>query len=222
MGRSRGMHTRDYSMTKTHLSGPRKRTSYFARIFFGSIFLSFLFNNYESISGEKINVLVSAAKNQVGKTVRYNPQYQKMAYPLGDVPLEEGVCTDVIIRAFRELGMDLQKLVHEDMKKNWSSYPKKWGLKGTDSNIDHRRVPNLMTYFNRQKMAITTGEYKPGDIIVWDLGGGILHIGLLSDKTVKLLNNEEYPLVFHNIARGVHEEDILKTFKIVGHYRLKG
>lgn len=211
------MRAMNYFITKQ-----RKRNPYFAEIFLCAIFLAFLFTHSESVSGEKINILVSAAKNQVGKTIRYNPQYQKIGYPLGDVPLEEGVCTDVIIRAFRELGMDLQKLVHEDMKKNWGAYPKKWGLKGTDSNIDHRRVPNLMTYFDRQKMTITTGECKPGDIIVWDLGGGILHIGLLSDKTVKLLNNEEYPLVFHNIAQGVREEDILKTFKIVGHYRLKG
>lgn len=185
------------------------------------IAVSFIFCVHIHCSGDEgINNLVVAAKDQVGKTTRYNPCYQKMFYPLGDVPFEEGVCTDVIIRAFRALGMDLQKEVHEDMKKNWGSYPKKWGLKGTDTNIDHRRVPNLMTYFARKKMTVSDGRFEPGDIVVWDLGGGILHIGLLSNQLVRDSNDKKHPLVFHNIARGVQEEDILKSFKIVGHYRL--
>lgn len=183
-------------------------------------FLSFLLTETPHAE-DKIHPLVVAAKDQVGKTIRYNPQYQKLKYPLGDVPLEEGVCTDVIIRGFQDLGCDLQALVHDDMKNNWCAYPKKWGLKGTDSNIDHRRVPNLMTYFHRHKMTVTDGLFQPGDIVVWDLGGGILHIGILSTTMVKSLLHRPHPLVFHNIARGVQEEDILKSYKVVGHYRLK-
>lgn len=196
-------------MTKFYLT-----TRFLLRVFI--LFLNV--HVFNALAMGKTDLLIKAAKDQVGKTIRYNPKYQKITFPLGDVPIEEGVCTDVIIRAFRELELDLQKLVHEDMKKNWNVYPKKWGLKKTDSNIDHRRVPNLMTYFQRKNMVVRDGKFKPGDIVVWDLGGGILHIGLLSNQTTKSIF-EERPLVFHNIAHGVQEEDILRSFKIVGHYR---
>ncbi len=194
---------------------------FFKTRLFTTLFVLAFFLIEKSYSEDKIHHLVIAAKGQVGKTIRYNPQYQKLKYPLGDIPLEEGVCTDVIIRAFRELGCDLQELVHDDMKNNWNAYPKKWGLKGTDSNIDHRRVPNLMTYLHRQKMTVTDGMFHPGDIVVWDLGGGILHVGILSTTMAKSLLHPPHPLVFHNIASGVQEEDILKSYKVVGHYRLK-
>ena len=159
--------------------------------------------------------LVGAARSQVGKTVQYNPAYKSISYPNGDVPIQEGVCTDVIIRAFRSLGIDLQKLVHEDMQKNWSQYPKLWGLKKTDKNIDHRRVPNLAKFFTNIKMTIDPENYLPGDIVIWDLGSGVLHIGILSDHC-----EAGTQLVLHNISSGVKEEDILHTFKIVKKFRL--
>jgi uncharacterized protein YijF (DUF1287 family) len=160
-------------------------------------------------------LLIEGAKQQIGNTLAYNPAYQKLAYPMGDLPLKEGVCTDVIIRAFRHLGIDLQQLIHEDMKRHWRLYPKKWGNSKPDTNIDHRRIPNLIVYFQRQSMTVQDDEYRPGDLVVWDLGGGILHIGLLSDKT-----HGKYPLVIHNICCGVKEEDILTKYKVVGHFRL--
>lgn len=170
-----------------------------------------------TISQDIAHQLIMAAKAQIDKTTCYNPAYQKMAYPGGDVNIEEGVCTDVIIRAFRNLGMDLQVLVHEDMTKNWKAYPGQWGLKSTDTHIDHRRVPNLMTFFNHKKLKVKDGEFKPGDIVVWDLGKGIRHIGILSDKRTILTN---HCLVVHNICCGVREEDVLKEYPVVGHYRL--
>lgn len=160
--------------------------------------------------------IVKAAKQQIGKTTHYDPQYHCIKYPLGDVTIEKGVCTDVIIRSLRQLGVDLQVLVHEDMKKNWKAYPKKWGLKNPDKNIDHRRVPNLMTYFDRQKFKVLAEDFNPGDFVVWDLGGGVLHIGILSDHQAPSTNRL---LVIHNICCGVKEEDILLAYKIVGHYR---
>ena len=132
--------------------------------------------------------------------------------------IEKGVCTDVIIRALRSaFKIDLQKLVHQDIKSNWSCYPKLWNLTKPDHNIDHRRVPNLMCFFKRHSLKISDTTYLPGDIIVWDLVDGILHIGILSDK-----NSEDglHPVVIHNIAQGVKEEDILQDYKIVAHFRL--
>lgn len=114
--------------------------------------------------------LVNDARSQIGKTLYYDPSYSKLSYPMGDVPMVKGVCTDVVIRALRLQGIDLQQRIHEDMQKNWSAYPKKWGLKSTDKNIDHRRVPNIMTYFKRQGYAVQDQNYKAGDIVAWDLG----------------------------------------------------
>lgn len=163
--------------------------------------------------------LVSGAREQLGVTLGYDPAYRRIAYPGGDVPAATGVCTDVVIRALRLQGLDLQKAVHEDMVANFSAYPKQWGLKRPDRNIDHRRVPNLMTWFRRQGMALAlsrdTGEYLPGDIVTWDLGRGQTHIGIVSDR----LSAAGEPLILHNIGAGTREEAILWRFPIIGHYR---
>ena len=126
---------------------------------------------------------MTGATEQVGKTTGYDPSYQRIDYPNGDVPVETGVCTDVIVRAFRKASVDLQKDIHEDMVKSFSAYPTRWGLSRTDTNIDHRRVPNLQTYFTRQGKSLTIGvaadKFLPGDIVTWDLGTGIDHVGIV-------------------------------------------
>ncbi len=163
--------------------------------------------------------LVAAARAQIGVTKSYDPAYVRLAYPGGDVPPETGVCSDVVVRAFRKLGMDLQQQVHEDMRANFAKYPQKWGLKKPDSNIDHRRVPNLMKYFERQGSSVPLtkkpADYQPGDIVAWKLGGGITHIGLVSDARTP----DGTPLIIHNIGRGAQEENLLFKFDIIGHYR---
>lgn len=161
--------------------------------------------------------LVTDARKQVGQTLYYDPAYSSLKYPMGDVPLVKGVCTDVIIRALRLQGIDLQQRIHDDMKKNFSAYPKKWGLTRTDRNIDHRRVPNIMTYFKRQNYTVTNQKYLPGDIVMWDLGKGLVHIGILSDRKMP---KTDIPLVIHNIGQGTQENNILHQFKIIGHYRI--
>jgi uncharacterized protein YijF (DUF1287 family) len=154
--------------------------------------------------------------------VVYDPSYFSIEYPNGDVPAGKGVCTDVIIRAYRKMGVDLQKLVHEDMRANFSAYPAIWGLKTTDKNIDHRRVPNLQTYFKRQSAALPisrkAGDYQPGDVVSWNLGGGITHIGLVSDE---ISADGQRPLIVHNIGAGQVLEDCLFSYTITGHYRFK-
>lgn len=165
--------------------------------------------------------LIDAARKQIGVTTSYDPAYVVLSYPGGDVPKNRGVCTDVIIRALRDgLGMDLQKSVHEDMQKNFSSYPKNWGLTKPDKNIDHRRVPNLQTYFRRHftslKPSQQAGSYRVGDLVTSMLPGNLPHIMIVSNKTTK----EGTPLVIHNIGRGAVEEDCLFRYPITGHYRL--
>ncbi|MDU9398551.1 DUF1287 domain-containing protein [Pseudomonas sp. zfem003] len=163
--------------------------------------------------------LVEAARTQVGVTLGYDPAYRRIAYPGGDVPLATGVCTDVVIRALRAQGLDLQQRVHEDMRRHFSAYPRHWGLKRPDPNIDHRRVPNLMTWFDRQGLSLKVGQaaadYQPGDIVTWDLGRGLQHIGIISDRR----SREGTPLALHNIGQGTQEEDILFRWPILGHYR---
>lgn len=163
--------------------------------------------------------IVSTAKKQIGVTIEYDPVYRQLAYPGGDVPINTGVCTDVVTRALREQGLDLQKAVHEDMKHHFAAYPHQWGLKSPDPNIDHRRVPNLMTYFKRQgwEVPITAqgSDYQTGDVVTWTLAGGGTHIGIVSDA-----QGHVAPLVIHNIGQGTREEDVLFAFKIIGHYRL--
>ena len=165
----------------------------------------------------KSQQIVLDARQQIGQTLYYDPAYTTLKYPVGDVPMIKGVCTDVIIRALRLQGVDLQKLIHEDMKKNFAVYPKKWGLKSTDRNIDHRRVPNIMTYFQRQGYEIKDKNYKAGDIVTWDLGKGLVHIGIISNQK-SLVNST--PLVIHNIGSGTQENNILFDYKITGHYRI--
>ncbi|QMV65854.1 DUF1287 domain-containing protein [Pseudomonas berkeleyensis] len=163
--------------------------------------------------------LVLDARKQVGVTLSYDPAYRKLSYPGGDVPMATGVCTDVVIRALRQQGLDLQESVHRDMRGNFAVYPKHWGLSRPDSNIDHRRVPNLMTWFKRQGWSLPVKQdasaYRAGDIVTWDLGRGLTHIGIVSDRQAATGT----PLVLHNIGRGTQEEDILFAYRITGHYR---
>lgn len=163
--------------------------------------------------------LANAAIELTAQNVVYDPSYFSMAYPNGDIPGDKGVCTDVIIRAYRILGTDLQKEVHEDMKANFSKYPNNWGLSRTDKNIDHRRVPNLMVFFSRHGMVkpITNNptDYLPGDIVCWNLGGGTTHIGLVVNK--KSADENRY-LIVHNIGGGQVLADCLFDYKIIGHY----
>jgi uncharacterized protein YijF (DUF1287 family) len=165
--------------------------------------------------------LVVSARSQIGVTTAYDPAYRKLDYPGGDVPKKMGVCSDVVVRALREQGIDLHKEVHKDMKRDFAAYPQKWGLPKPDSNIDHRRVPNLMTYFQRRGYSLTVNQkvenFAPGDIVVWDLGKGVTHIGIVSDRR----STKGTPLVIHNIGNGTQEEDVLLNFRIIGHYRLK-
>lgn len=151
--------------------------------------------------------------------VIYDPSYFSIDYPNGDVPKGKGVCTDVVIRAYRKMNIDLQKEVHEDMKAHFELYPKNWGLKRTDKNIDHRRVPNLMKYFERygtvKPKTTNPNDYKPGDIVCWDLGGGITHIGLVVNKKS---NDGKRFLIVHNIGGGQEVSDCLFDFNIIGHY----
>jgi uncharacterized protein len=166
---------------------------------------------------------LSSAAIELTKTdVQYDPAYFAIPYPNGDVPANKGVCTDVIIRAYRRLGIDLQKEVHEDMKANFGLYPKNWGMKKTDTNIDHRRVPNLMTYFSRfgtvLKKSKDPKDYSPGDIVTWDLGGGIGHIGIVINQ--RSTDGQRY-LIVHNIGRGQEISDCLFEFTVTGHYQLK-
>ena len=164
--------------------------------------------------------LVTAARKQIGITVRYDPAYTRIAYPGGDVPASRGVCTDVVIRAFRTQGMDLQRLVHEDMRTHFSKYPNKWGLRAPDRNIDHRRVPNLQIWFARAGWSIAVTEraedYRAGDLVTWMLPGNLPHIGIVSDRKTTLRG---VPLIVHNIGQGTREEDILFDYRITGHYR---
>lgn len=154
------------------------------------------------------------------QNVRYDPAYVRLSYPNGDVPSDRGVCTDVIIRAYRKLGVDLQKEVHEDMKANFGLYPKMWGLSRPDRNIDHRRVPNLMTYFSRhgvvKPITANAKDYVPGDIVCWNLGGGLTHLGIVSNK--KSADGQRYMIV-HNIGAGQVLEDVLFSYTIIGHYQ---
>jgi uncharacterized protein len=164
--------------------------------------------------------LVSAARSQVGVTLSYDPAYSRLSFPGGDVARIKGVCTDVVIRAYRDaFGVDLQALVNADMKRNFGAYPKRWGLRGTDRNIDHRRVPNLQTFLARQgaKLDIPTARtgWRAGDIVTSLVGGTLPHIGIVSDRTGASGNL----LVIHNIGAGTREEDALFNHRITGRYR---
>jgi len=163
--------------------------------------------------------LAAAAREQVGVTLHYDPSYRRLDYPGGDPPAERGVCTDVLVRAYRRLGVDLQVLVHEDMRAAWDAYPKLWGLARPDANIDHRRVPNLATFFARhgERLAVSrvAADYAAGDLVTWRLPSGVPHIGIVSDRAAL----DGTPLVIHNIGAGAKEEDLLFRYPITAHYR---
>jgi len=172
---------------------------------------------------EFIRKLVTAAIERTTFAVRYDGSYVRLKYPGGDVPAGTGVCTDEIVRIYRKLGIDLQKEVHEDMRANFSLYPKSWRLSHPDRNIDHRRVPNLMTFFRRRGEVLPVsgdaGAYAPGDLVTWDLGGGIPHIGMVVDR--RSAEGGRFLLV-HNVGEGPKMEDVLFRWKITGHYRYYG
>lgn len=184
-----------------------------------NVLLFLLFCNSTQAQNNYYEKLSYAALELTKQTVVYDPAYFKINYPDGDVPSGKGVCTDVVIRAYRKLGTDLQKEVHEDMFANFSKYPKNWKLKATDKNIDHRRVPNLMVFFTRygkvKPITNKAADYFPGDIVCWNLGGGITHIGLVVNK--KSADQKRY-LIVHNIGGGQVLADCLFEYKIIGHY----
>jgi uncharacterized protein YijF (DUF1287 family) len=170
---------------------------------------------------EGLKRLIESAHEQTRVTKTYDPAYVVLSYPNGDIPMEKGVCTDVVVRALRKAGVDLQKEVHEDMSANFEVYPQKWGLKKADPNIDHRRVLNLNTFFTRKgkSLSITNkaDDYKPGDIVSWDLDGkGLTHTGLVSNIWS---NASKRYLIIHNIGSGAKAEDVLFDWKITGHFR---
>lgn len=173
-------------------------------------------------SGNFYNQLSEAAIGLTKSTVIYDPSYVKLKYPNGDVPANRGVCTDVVIRAYRKLGIDLQKEVHLDMKANFNLYPskKRWGMKSTDTNIDHRRVPNLQTFFGRNGKSLSISknaeDYQSGELITWNLDNGLPHIGIVVDLKTK---DGKRPLVVHNVGWGQVTEDVLFKWKITGRYK---
>ena len=168
----------------------------------------------------KAERIATAAMEQVGKTTKYDPLYVKLAYPGGDTSIDRGVCTDVVVRALRKVGVDLQVLIHEDMKASFKSYPNLWGLKRPDPNIDHRRVPNIAMFLRRKGKAVPLtkdpSDYRPGDIVVWQLSGGRPHMGIVSNMRVTA--TKRYRVV-HNIGAGAQIQDSLFVFEITGHFR---
>lgn len=163
--------------------------------------------------------VAEAAMAQVGETVRYDPAYVEIPYPGGDVPRDRGVCTDVVVRAFREVGVDLQVAVHEDMRSDFSAYPRRWGLTHPDPNIDHRRVPNLQTFFTRKGKSLRVtdrgSDYQPGDVVTWKVNGRP-HTGVVSTRRAP--DGTRF-CIAHNIGSGTRVEDALFRFRITGHYR---
>ena len=168
----------------------------------------------------QVKLIVDGAIEQTKVTTGYDASYVGIKYPGGDVPIETGVCSDVVVRAFRKTGIDLQQQVHEDMQSAWSAYPRKWASNSPDANIDHRRVLNLMTYFERRGKALPVtsvrADYLPGDVVAWDLGGGMDHIGIVSNLTA---DPDKHLLIIHNIGAGARAEDVLLAWTIKGHYR---
>jgi len=163
--------------------------------------------------------LVDAAIERTHHDVTYDSAYRRIAYPGGDVPQDVGVCADVVIRAYRALGVDLQVLVHRDMTRHFQQYPQRWNLKRTDTNIDHRRVPNLRTFFRRHGASLPVSDqpddYQPGDLVTWEVPPHLPHIGIVTDRK----SSDGTPLIVHNIGRGPQLEDVLFAFPITGHYR---
>lgn len=174
-----------------------------------------------AIASPQAAKLIAAAESQVGKTVEYDGAYVGLKYPMGDIPLRTGVCSDVVVRAYRDaFGVDLQKDIHEDMKRAFGKYPKIWGLKRPDKNIDHRRVPNMERYFARKNAKLdigaSGGDFQPGDLVSQRLPGNLPHIAVVSHYASR---DGKRPLIIHNIGSGTRIEDRLFEFKIVGHFR---
>ena len=171
-------------------------------------------------SSPQLKQFIDGAVEQSKVTTGYDPSYVKLDYPNGDVASDTGVCSDVVVRAFRKAGIDLQKEVHEDMKLAWAEYPRKWGARGTDTSIDHRRVLNLTTYFDRRNKSLpisnNRADYLPGDLVAWELSDGVEHIGILTNLWSE---PDKHCLVVHNIGAGARVEDVLFAWKIIGHYR---
>jgi len=168
-----------------------------------------------------VETLLDSARSQIGRTVIYDGSYQSIEYPGGDIPIDRGVCSDVIVRAYRKVGFDLQELVHRDMRANFEGYPSKrhWGLSKPDPNIDHRRVLNLKTFFRRHGEAFSESDNQPvqaGDLLTWTLDSGLPHIGIVSDR--KSSESGQY-LIIHNIGEGTKEENVIDRYKLTGHYR---
>jgi uncharacterized protein len=198
--------------------------------YFSLILLTFLMCSQKSaetantleqpISNDFEGKLSAAAISIVDDGVVYTPDYVSIKYPNGDVPAKTGVCTDVVIRAYRKLGIDLQKEVHQDMVNNFAKYPKTWGLRKTDTNIDHRRVPNLEVFFSRkgEKLAISSSanDYKTGEIVTWLINGKLPHIGIITNKKTQ---DGKRPMIVHNVGGGQVLEDCLFSYTIVGHYK---
>ena len=171
-------------------------------------------------ASSQLKQMLDGAIAQAGVTTSYDPSYVALDYPGGDVPEKTGVCSDVVVRAFRKAGIDLQKEIHEDMKAARSKYPTKWGANNPDRNIDHRRVLNLMTYFTRQGKSLPISnaatDYQPGDIVAWELTDGIDHIGIVTNM---VSGSDDRYLIVHNIGAGTRIEDVLFVWTIKGHYR---
>lgn len=225
------------------LISPNARNSDFRRVFFTAVILvlhfALLGHSLQTISQpvrepapteqRLLERLVAAAVERTHHVVRYDPAYVRIPYPGGDVPASTGVCTDEVIRAYRAVDIDLQKEVHEDMANHLSVYPRKWARNvratnaQTDPNIDHRRVPNLMVFFGRHGQSLPLSadarDYFPGDLVTWDLGGGITHIGIVVDQ--RSPQSGRY-LIVHNIGQGPQMEDVLFDWKIIGHYKYLG
>ncbi|MFN4006378.1 MAG: DUF1287 domain-containing protein [Chitinophagaceae bacterium] len=187
----------------------------FIAVVFAGIFLGAAPDKYDFFQQ-----LAQAAAQLTKQPVTYDPSYYNIPYPNGDVPANKGVCADVVIRAYRKLGIDLQQLVHEDMLQNFQAYPQKWGLRQTDKNIDHRRVLNLATFFSRKGTILAVNNnaksYQPGDIVCWMVNGKLPHIGIV---VIPKSSDQQRHLIVHNIGRGQVIEDVLFSYPITGHYR---
>ena len=210
-----------YSSQKSH------RPLYYAAILFISVIITIMmiWNSTHPLKtiplkSPKIQAVIDSAIEQTGVTTSYDPSYVRIPYPDGDVASNTGVCSDVVIRAFRKAGVDLQVKVHEDMSANFAVYPHQWGLTRPDSSIDHRRVPNLMTYFKRQgksvPITLNAADYHPGDVVAWDFGSGKTHIGLISNRRNPKTSRF---LIVHNAGMGTRLEDRMFDWPIIGHYR---
>lgn len=168
----------------------------------------------------KAKAVVDAARERTRLGERYDPSYFTIGFPGGDVPNDRGVCSDVVVRAYRAIGLDLQVLVHDDMSRAFDAYPRMWGLTRTDRNIDHRRVPNLRAFFTRKGASLpvtaSPDDYRPGDLVTWTLPRNLPHIGIVSDRFAP---GTDRPLILHNIGTGTSEDDVLFAYPIAGHYR---